>query len=215
MIKKWMRLLIIINLIKMRFISVIFFGFILIVSCKSESHTLPVKSYKINQEGVKEYYRITYSGDFVNQLGEEFVDVAHLENKVFIANFFFTRCPSICPPMRQQLISISESINDDDFLIISHTIDPTNDTPQILKEYAESTGISFNRWQFLTATEAQTKAQAKQYMTNFKPNEDGTDFYHSSYVALVDKNRMIRGFYDVLKPKEVELLKEDAKLLLD
>ena len=187
---------------------------LIVLSCNTKQDKLPILSYQVNNEGEKELYAIEYTGGFVNQLGEEFVDVAHQENKVFIANFFFTRCPSICPPMRQQLIGISESIDNENFLIISHTIDPTNDTPNVLKDYAEATGISLDRWQFLTATEAQVKAQAKQYMTNFKPNEDGTNFYHSSYVALVDKNRMIRGFYDLLKPREVELLKEDIELLL-
>ena len=187
----------------------------IMLSCNTKQDKLPILSYHINSQGEKELYSIEYIGDFMNQFGEEFVDVANQEKRVFIANFFFTRCPSICPPMRQQLIGISESIDDENFLIISHSIDPTNDTPEVLKKYAEATGISSDRWQFLTASEDDTMAQAKQYMTNFKPNEDGTDFYHSSYVALVDKDKMIRGFYDLLKPKEVELLKEDIRLLLN
>jgi len=185
----------------------------IILSCNNKADKLPILSYTMNDSGVKDYYGINYS-NFKNQLNDDFID-SNLNDKVFIANFFFTRCPSICPPMRQQLIGISESIDDDNFLIVSHTIDPTNDTPEVLKNYAEVTGISSDRWQFLTASEEHTKAQAQQYKTNFKPNEDGTDFYHSSYVALVDNDRMIRGFYDLLKPKEVELLKEDIEVLLD
>ena len=196
----------------MRFLLAVLVTLFLITSCKQESN-LPIKSYKINKQGVKEYYGIHYNS-FKNQLNMSFTD-NRITNKVFIANFFFTRCPSICPPMRQQLIGISKSIDDKDFLIISHTIDPTHDTAEVLKDYAEATGISSDRWQLLTASEKKTRAQAKLYMTNFKPNEDGIDFYHSSYVSLVDKNRMIRGFYDLLKPKEVELLKNDIKLLLD
>ncbi len=187
---------------------------LILFSCKSEWHKLPVLSYTINDQGIKEFYSIDYNGDFLNQMNDKFTS-EHLNNKVIIANFFFTRCPSICPPMRQQLIGISESIDDDDFLIISHTIDPTNDTPEVLKNYADAIGITSERWQFLTSSEKNTKVQAKQYMTNFKPNEDGTDFYHSSYAALVDRDRMIRGFYDLLKPKEVELLKGDIELLLN
>ncbi len=192
-----------------RFILICFIA----LSCNMKQDKLPILSYSVNENGIQEYYGIHYKG-FKNQLNQDFID-SNIYDKVFIANFFFTRCPSICPPMRQQLINISERIDDEDFLIISHTIDAANDTPEVLKNYAEVTGISSDRWQFLTASEDQTKAQAKQYMTNFKPNEDGTDFYHSSYVALVDKERMIRGFYDLLKPKEVELLKEDIKVLLD
>ena len=187
---------------------------LLMISCQSESNKLPVLSYTINDQGQKEVYSINYAGDFLNQSNVKFTD-GFLDNKVVIANFFFTRCPSICPPMRQQLIGISEGIDDEDFMIISHTIDPTNDTPEVLKEYADAIGISTERWQFLHASEETSKTQAEQYKTNFKPYEDGTDFYHSSYVALVDKDRMIRGFYDLLKPKEVVLLKEDIAILLD
>jgi len=188
--------------------------YLLLFSCKPEQGKLPILSYTINEQGVKELYTIEYNGDFHNHLNERFNN-EYLNNKVIIVNFFFTRCPSICPPMRQQLIGISASIDNDDFLIISHTIDPTNDTPEVLKNYANAIGIPSNRWQFLTASEEQTKAQAKQYKTNFKPNEDGTDFYHSSYVALVDRDRLIRGFYDLLKPKEVTLLTKDIEILLD
>lgn len=187
---------------------------LLLVACKSEWNKLPVLSYTIDDAGQKEIYTIEYPAGFLNQKGKEFSN-ERLADKVFLANFFFTRCPSICPPMRQQLIGISQSIDHDDFLMLSHSIDPANDTPEVLKDYAEATGITSDRWQFLTASEEATKAQAAQFQTNFKPFEDGTDFYHSSYVALVDRDRMIRGFYDLLKPKEVELLKKDIKTLLD
>jgi len=186
----------------------------LFIACKNNQDTLPHLSYSITDTGSKEYYSIDYPGSFTNQLNETFNNEI-LDDKVFIANFFFTRCPSICPPMRQQLIGIHETIDDADFLIISHTIDPTNDTPDVLKTYSDAIGIPSNKWQFLTASEENTKAQANHYKTNFKPNEDGTDFYHSSYVALVDRDRMIRGFYDLLKPKEVTLLLKDIEILLD
>lgn len=176
-------------------------------TCTTETQQLPILSYTINAEGKKTHYTIEYSG-FKNQLSQDFTS-QHLNNKIVITNFFFTRCPSICPPMRQQLINIANTIKSDDFLIVSHTVDPENDTPDILKTYAENTGIADSKWQFLTAPEAIIKKHAKQYMTNFKPNKDGTDFYHSSYVALLDKKRMIRGFYNILVPEEVERLKND------
>lgn len=186
----------------------------LLLSCVSEEKKLPVLSYKIDNNGNEAYYTIDYK-NFTNQLGEDFTP-QHIKNKVFIANFFFTSCPSICPPMRNQLIDIAKTFkNDDDFLIISHTIDPLNDTISILKNYSEATEIPSDSWQFLRANEENTKTLANQYMTNFKPNETGTDFYHSSYVALVDKNKSIRGFYNILIPTEVVRLKEDIKVLLN
>lgn len=190
---------------------VLLFCFYFLVSCNSNDKNLPVLSYKIDGSGNKSYYTINYK-EFTNQLDENF----KVSDKVFIANFFFTRCPSICPPMRLQLIDIAETFkNENDFIIISHTIDPENDTALILKDYQEATGIKSSKWQFLRSTVDNTKLQAELYMTNFKPNQDGTDFYHSSYVALVDRKQQIRGFYNILAATDVERLKKDINILLN
>ena len=190
---------------------VLLFCFYFLVSCNSNEKNLPVLSYKIDGSGNKSYYTINYK-EFTNQLDENF----KVSDKVFIANFFFTRCPSICPPMRLQLIDIAETFkNENDFIIISHTIDPENDTALILKDYQEATGIKSSKWQFLRSTVENTKLQAELYMTNFKPNQDGTDFYHSSYVALVDRKQQIRGFYNILAATDVERLKKDINILLN
>jgi len=172
---------------------------------------LPILSYKIDASGNKNYYKINYEG-FTNQLGEPF---EMNENKIYISNFFFTSCPSICPPMRTELISIAEEFSENEnFILISHTIDPKHDSIPVLKAYAEATGIPDSKWQFLRATDEKTKLQAETYMTNFKPKEDGSDFYHSSFVALVDQKQQIRGFYNILIKEEVERLKTDLKYLL-
>ncbi|RKE92171.1 SCO family protein [Ichthyenterobacterium magnum] len=189
-----------------------FFLFVLLIGCNNTKE-LPILSYKINDLGERENYTITYKG-FENQLGESF-STETIKDKIFIANFFFTKCPSICPPMKAQLAAIADAFkNDSDFVIISHTIDPKHDTSVTLKGYAETTGIKAQKWQFVRSSEENTRLQANQFMTNFKPNEDGTDFYHSSYVALVDKNQMIRGFYNILANEDVARLKRDISNLL-
>lgn len=195
---------------RLRFLFII----LLLVSCQSKVEELPILSYKINSEGEKEFYSITYSG-FTNQDGES-VSTASIQNKIVIANFFFTRCPSICPPMRTELITIAkEFLTDESILLISHSIDPKNDTVEVLKNYAEATEIPSHKWLFVTSTEENSKELASQFMNNFKPNKDGTDFYHSNYVALLDENQMIRGFYNSLIPDEIKRLKEDIKYLLN
>ena len=137
------------------------------------------------------------------------------DQTIYISNFFFTRCPSICPPMRAELISIAEEFSEEDkVVLISHTIDPKHDSIPVLKAYSEATGISQSKWQFLRSSEKHTKRQAELYMTNFKPNEDGSDFYHSSFVALLDKQQQIRGFYNILIEDEVIRLKQDVHRLL-
>lgn len=188
----------------------IFFVF----GCQTSFKELPILSYKINSSGEKINYSITYE-HFTNQLGRPF-STDDIKDKVFIANFFFTRCPSICPPMRTVLVNIAENFSDNtDFLIVSHTINPENDTVEVLKQYSEATGISNQEWQFVRSSEENTRHQANQFMTNFRPYEDGIDFYHSSYVALVDKHQLIRGFYNILVIEEVERLKKDIQSLLN
>lgn len=184
------------------------------LSCNTSKKELPFLSYKLDTKGNKTNYKVTYDNHFENQKGDVFTDNV-LKDKVFIANFFFTRCPSICPPMKIQLTGLAkEFLEEDNFMIISHTIDPYFDNPDVLNTYAQSTGIPNEKWSFLTASEEHTKNVASQYKTNFKPNEAGTDFYHSSYAALVDQDRFIRGFYDLAIPNEVELLKTDIRVLL-
>ena len=189
------------------------FIIILAFACQKSSKELPILSYKIDASGNKINYTISYN-DFTNQLGHPF-STNNINNKVFIANFFFTNCPSICPPMRKELMAVAETFNnEDDFLIVSHTIDPENDSVEVLKSYSEVTGISSKKWQFIRSSSENTRNQANLFMTNFKPNEAGTDFYHSSYVALIDKKQQIRGIYNTLVSEEVERMKNDIKLLL-
>ena len=181
-------------------------------NCKKSTKELPVLSYKIDNTGTKSYYKIHYEG-FINQLGEPF---EMKENKIYLANFFFTRCPSICPPMRTQLISLAEEFLEvNDVILISHTIDPEHDSISVLKTYSKATGIADSKWQFLRSSEEKTKLLAESYMTNFRQNEDGSDFYHSSFIVLVDQNKQIRGFYNSLLPSEIERLKEDMRQLLN
>ena len=189
------------------------FILILFLSCETSTKDLPILSYTVNDSGQKTFYNIEYDG-FTNQSGESF-STETIEGKIFIANFFFTRCPSICPPMRTKLISIAEEFSEDqNFLIISHTIDPEHDSVSVLKSYAEATEIPGNTWQFIRASKEKTKSQAEMYMTNFKPKEDGSDFYHSSYVALVDSDRQIRGFYNILESSDVNRLIHDIEFLV-
>lgn len=186
---------------------------LLLISCASKVEELPILSYKINAEGKKETYSISYAS-FINQ-DNKVVSTKSIKDKIVLANFFFTSCPSICPLMRTELIDVAKAfLNEDSVLLISHSIDPKNDTIEVLKNYAETTEIPNSKWWFVNSSEANTKELASQFMTNFRPNEAGTDFYHSSYVALLDKNQRIRGFYNILIPEEVVRLKVDIQTLV-
>ena len=154
------------------------------------------------------------SFSFLNQNGDTITNETY-RNKIYVADFFFTSCPGICPKLTKNMRVIQDKYKDDpNVLLLSHTVMPWADSIPVLKTYAEATGVPASKWQFIRASEEKTKLQAATFMTNFRPNEDGSDFYHSSFVALVDTKQQIRGFYNVLVSEEVERLIRDIQILL-
>ncbi|HET8803352.1 MAG TPA: SCO family protein [Aequorivita sp.] len=149
------------------------------------------------------------------------------KDKVYIVEFFFTTCPSICPIMTENMVKIQN-----DFLgnpkvgIASFSIDPAHDTPQVLKEYAENKGITKPQWHLLTGEKEKIFKLANEgfnlYVGEASEVEGG--FEHSGFFALVDQNGNIRSrkdengnpivYYDGLEDKGIQMLKEDIKKLL-
>ncbi|WP_298903538.1 SCO family protein [uncultured Psychroserpens sp.] len=188
--------------------------FLVLMSCKKDTNALPILSYNY-VNGAKELYKID-SFEFTNQDGN-LITSDSTKGYVHTMNFFFTSCPSICPPMRNKQHEIVDTFSsEENFKQYSISIDYKKDSVGQLKQYATIHDIDSKQWQLLRGTsEIQLELLASRLKTNFKPNEDGTDFYHSSYVALIDKEQYIRGFYNILLNEEVELLKDDIKTLLD
>jgi len=184
------------------------------MSCKPKASELPILSYNY-VNGKKELYKVD-AFEFINQDGKKITSTS-TEGKVHTMNFFFTTCPSICPPMRIQQMDLAEEFSDNiNFKQYSISIDYKKDTLKQLKYYSKLHNINSNQWELLRApSESDLETIAEKLKTNFKPNEDGTDFYHSSYLALIDKDHNIRGFYDILLDSDVKLLKEDIRRLLD
>lgn len=187
---------------------------VVLMSCKNKTPELPVLSFNYI-DGKKELYKID-NFIFTNQNGES-VTPSSTEGIVHTMNFFFTSCPSICPPMRIKQQELAETFSEEkNFKQYSISIDFKNDTVDKLKKHAELHNINSTQWNLLRApSEEKLEDIASVLKTNFKPNEDGTDFYHSSYVALIDKEQYIRGFYNILLDEEVTLLKRDIESLLD
>ena len=202
------------NSISRRLKSIVFILTALIVfSCKEDTASLPILSYNyIN--GKKELYKID-DFEFLNQDGN-LITSNDTEGYVHTMNFFFTSCPSICPPMRIKQQDIAAAFSSKrNFKQYSISIDFEKDSISQLKRYANKNDIDSKQWELLRASsQLQLQTLATKLKTNFKPNEDGTDFYHSSYVALIDKEQYIRGFYNILLEEEVALLKTDINILL-
>ena len=145
------------------------------------------------------------------------VTSASFAGKVYLADFFFTTCPNICPGMQRQMLRVYKQYKGDPRVaFLSHTIDPDHDTLPVLREYADRLGIHDARqWQFATAPRDTIFALARQYMVaaQLDPAAPGGAM-HSGAFVLVDAHRHIRGMYDGTQPQEVDRLLRELPLLL-
>lgn len=153
---------------------------------------------------------------FTNQEGNK-VGRTEMEGKITIVDFFFTSCPSICPKMSSEMERVNDMFRDyDQVQIMSISIDPTYDTPEILKEYAEKHHAESGKWNFLTGGVQQTYNLAKCGF--IIPTIDGLgvpdDFVHSDKFVLIDGLGRIRGYYSGTSREEVDLLMVETKVLL-
>ncbi|HEY9168941.1 MAG TPA: SCO family protein [Lutibacter sp.] len=166
------------------------------------------------------------SFEFTNQEGKLISD-SFYDGKVYVVEFFFTTCPTICPKMNENMQKIqNEFYGNPDFGIASFSINPKYDTPEILKEYAKVHGATSKNWNFLTGEQDKIYDLANTGFTLYAGEDSNAEggFEHSGMFALVDKKGNIRSrfdefgnpiaFYDGLSPKGVQQIKEDIKILL-
>ena len=153
---------------------------------------------------------------FINQDGDT---ITHdkFKGRVYVADFFFTTCPTICPTMKAQMLRIYEKFMDNDqLLILSHSIDPVHDNVAVLRDFAEKLGVESSKWHFVTGEKDKIYEQGmKGYMVT--AGEDRTapgGYIHSGAFILVDKERRIRGIYDGTKSLQVDELMQDILILL-
>mgnify|MGYP001197162589 CR=1 FL=1 len=154
--------------------------------------------------------------NFVNQLGEN-VSQKDFENCIYITDFFFTTCQSICPIMSNEMEKIATAFKGNPQVkILSHTVNPEYDSIPILAEYARLHHADPKQWMFVTGDKkALYDIARKGYFLNTEQGDGGPeDFIHTQNFALVDKQKHIRGYYDGTNSKEIEQLIADIKLLL-
>lgn len=153
--------------------------------------------------------------EFTNQYNEK-VDQKTTQNKIYVTEYFFTTCHSICPIMNSNLERVYKTFkNDSSFLILSHTVDPETDSVPVLLQYAQLHGVDNKNWLFLTGSKKDLYGLARKgYLLNAEEGNGGEeDFIHTQNFALVDKERHIRGFYDGTDTAEISRLIEEIKLL--
>jgi protein SCO1/2 len=161
------------------------------------------------------------SFQFTDQNGQPYGSDS-LKGKIYVADFFFTSCTSICPMMTKELKDVvfdqyQTGKHSDEVKIVSFTIDPKRDSPARLLHYAQKFGISGNRWKFLTGPKDSIyKLMGTEGYLMIKPSpEEGSDqITHSKYVDLVDKEGHIRGVFDATDHTELERLRDEIRLLM-
>ena len=160
-------------------------------------------------------YHTIGSFTLTNQYGEKITD-SITQNKIYVADFFFVTCQSICPKMSYQLKRVQDTFaNKSDFLILSHTINPEHDTVEVLKNYAEKYGAIKGKWHLLTGNKKHIYDLARyHYLVNADETEgEGDLFIHSELFILIDKDKRIRGVYDGTDSLQVNQLIKDIHLL--
>ncbi|MGA0987385.1 MAG: SCO family protein [Flavobacteriaceae bacterium] len=163
---------------------------------------------------VKKYHSIA---DFklINQNGDT-ITQANYADKIYIADFFFTTCPTICPLMTANMADIQQIIKgDEEVLLLSHSVTPEIDSVPQLKKYALEKGVIDAKWNLVTGDKKQIYELArKSYLAVLTDGDGGPyDMIHTENFILVDKERRIRGFYDGTSSEEVAQLLEDLKVL--
>ncbi|MDA0950913.1 MAG: SCO family protein [Bacteroidetes bacterium] len=163
---------------------------------------------------VKKYHSIA---DFklINQNGDTVTQEQYAQ-KIYIADFFFTTCPTICPVMTANMVDIQKIIQDDDeVMLLSHSVTPEIDSVPQLKKYALEKGVIDAKWNLVTGDKKQIYELArKSYLAALDDGDGGPyDMIHTENFILVDKERRIRGFYDGTSSEEIAKLLEDLKVL--
>jgi len=152
-----------------------------------------------------------YNQDSVSITNETF------DGKIYVADFFFTSCPTICPVMKKQMLRVYEQFEDNDrVFILSHTIDPEYDNVQILKVFAEALDVSAPKWNFVTGDKEEIYTIGeKSYMVTAGEDEEAPGGYiHSGAFILIDGKRRVRGVYDGTDADQVNILLSDIEWLL-
>lgn len=207
-------------------ITSIIIGYFILKPAPSEENLPVINPVDLNEEMVDPtMLRIGYGHkigpfSFQNQNNKE-VTLEAVRGKVFVVEYFFTTCGTICPKMNAQMQRVQEKFRgNENFKILSFTVNPEVDTVEQMKRYADEHNADHSQWHFLTGTREKLYELARKSFFVLKPAEAqnlgdvGSDFIHTNNFVLVDKQLRIRGYYDGTNPKEVDKLMKDVGLLL-
>ena len=163
---------------------------------------------------VSKYHKIA-NFSLINQNGKTITQNDY-KDKIYVADFFFTTCQTICPIMTDHMAKIQKEIlNDKEVMLLSHSVTPKIDSVAQLKRYAIEKGVNDTKWNLVTGDKKQIYELARKSYLAVKTdgNGDEYDMIHTENFMLIDKKRQIRGYYDGTKPEDIERLLNDIKIL--
>jgi protein SCO1/2 len=197
---------------------------VLVVTSCSKERKLPIfglRDTRVVKQAdgsatVDTIYQTIPKFDFLNQ---DSVSITNdkFKDKVYVADFFFTSCPSICPIMHRNMKKVYNSFKDNpEVMFLSHTIDYKYDKPSVLKRYAAKLGVDDKKWEFAYGSKEDIyKIAEKSYLVSVQEDSTSKDQYvHQGWLVLVDKDKRVRGAYDGTDAKAVEQLEKDIPVLL-
>lgn len=164
--------------------------------------------YKKKYHTIADFSLVNQNGDTITQ--------ENYKDKIYVADFFFTTCPTICPVMTKNMGEIQEAILDDpDIMLLSHSVTPVIDTVAQLKRYSLEKGVIDSKWNLVTGDKKQIYELARKSYLAVKDDGDGGpyDMIHTENFILVDKEKRIRGFYDGTNREDIDRLLSDLKIL--
>jgi protein SCO1/2 len=201
--------------------SLLILSLLFIVSCEEKQqqqlpyYDTPDFTPKWEMANEKTFHRIR-PFKLINQENQVFTE-KEMDGKICVADFFFTTCPGICPKMTNSMADIQkEYLNDDEILLISHSVTPETDNATVLKHYAKEKNVDFKRWKLLTGTKDEIYDLGRKYY--FVEEDEGVKkgndvFLHTENFILIDQQRHIRGIYNGLDPNSIKNLIRDIKVL--
>ena len=200
-------------------------GFLFFLSgCGSENEKLPILGQReavtkvVDGKSVTDsVYQTIPDFSFLSQYGDT-VTAKTLDNKIYVADFFFTSCPTICPKMKVQLKRVYEKFKGNpNVMLLSHTIDPAHDSVPVLKEFAQNLGVTGRQWLFVTGDREKIyDIGQNSYMVTAQADSSAPGgVVHSGAFILVDKAKHIRGIYDGTTEAGVDKLMNDIDRLLN
>jgi len=167
-------------------------------------------------QGVTQMHRIG-SFSLTNQNGKNITEKDY-EGKIYVADFFFVTCPTICPKMTKQMERVVDKFKSNNHIaFLSHTVMPEHDSVPVLKEYAQKRKVPTDNWNFVTGDKKHIYDLArKSYFAAITEGDGGVDdFIHTENFVLIDKDKRIRGFYDGTSEQDVDRLINDVSTLLN